>query len=467
VSANAVFDRSRSPEPRAVRPFDFPAVQRRRLDNGLALLTASAGELPLVTVAVVIDAGASAEKPGEEGLAWLTAQALEGGTAARDGEELAWAAERLGAELHTQTGWDSVQVSFTVPAHRLGDALELLAEIVRTPAFPDREVERARAEQGAEMLRRRTEPRALADDAAARFIYANGASYGRSVLGFGDRVSGFTVDDVRRFHAARYVPGRAAVVVVGAAIIDEVDAEVRRVFGDWVGETQPFTPTVTTPRHSSSAVHIIDRPSAVQSELRIGHVGVPRDTADYYALQVMNAILGGAFVSRLNLNLREKHGFTYGVRSAFAFRRSAGPFIIQTAVASDVTARAIEETVKELRGLVDQGVTAEEVAKARDFIAGTMPLEMQTTEQLAARIAELHVYDLPTDHFETAREQFRAVTAAEVQRVARLRIHLDRLVVVVAGSADAISEELRTLDAGAVTVHDAELDVHHSTAALA
>jgi zinc protease len=466
VSGKAGFDRSRAPTPGSVRPFDFPEVQRRRLGNGLTLLMASTGELPLVTVRAVIDAGASAERAGEEGLAWLTAQALEGGTAARDGEDLAWAVERLGAQLQTQTTWDAVHMSLTVPSQRLGEALDLLAEIVRTPAFPEREVERARAEQSAEMLRRLTEPRALADDAAVRFIYADGATYGRTLLGFADRVAGFAADAVRRFHGSRYVPGRAAIVVVGAVGVDDVESAVTRAFGDWAGEAQPAIPAVTTPRHSSTAIHVVDRASAVQSELRIGQVGVPRDTADFYALQVMNAILGGAFISRLNLNLRERQGFTYGVRSSFAFRRAAGPFIIQTAVASDVTVRAVEETLKELHGLLQDGVTAEEVANARDFIAGTMPLEMQTTEQLAARIAELHVYDLPSDHFETAREQFRAVTAEEVHRVARLRLQPDRLVIVVAGSADAIADGLRGLGLGEVLVHGAETDIHRSTTAL-
>jgi zinc protease len=463
AQGSAELDRSQAPPPGAVRAFDFPTVERRRFENGLTLLTARTGDLPLVTVRAVLDAGAVAERSGEEGLARLTAQALSGGTESRSGEDLAWAAERLGGQLTTSTTWDGVHVMLTTPSHRLGEALDLLAEVVRQPAFPEREVERLRSEQLAEMMRRRTEPRALADDAAARFIYADGTTYGRTVLGFEDVVQGFDAGAVRRFHENRYVPGRAAVVVVGAVDADRAEAEVRRAFGDWRGEPQPMPPPSTTPRHAACIVHVLDRPSAVQSELRIGHVGLPRDTADYYPLVVMNAILGGAFMSRLNLNLREKQGFTYGVRSGFAFRRAAGPFIIQTAVASDVTARAVEETLKELRGLVDGGVTDEEVANARDFIAGTMPLEMQTTEQLAARIAELHVYDLPTDYFESARERIRGVSAAEAHRVAQLRLYLDRLVIVVAGDAGTVAEKLRGLGVGDVVIHDAEENVHQST----
>jgi zinc protease len=459
-AAHGPLDRSRPPEPGPIRAFEFPAVERRRQDSGLTFYCARSGGLPLVTVRAVLDAGAATERAGEEGLAWLTAQALEGGTRSRSGEELAWAMERLGAQLQTLTTWDAIHVAFTTPVQFLEDALDLLAEIVREPLFPGREVERLRGEQLAEMMRRRTEPRALADDAAARFIYADGATYGRTLLGFEDRVGGFTEEDVRAYHATRFVPTGAAVIVVGDVAPDRAEAEVRRAFGDWRGEARPALPTVTTPRHDRTTIHVVDRPGAVQSEIRIGHVGLPRDTADYYALQVMNAVLGGVFTSRLNLNLREKHGFTYGVRSGFAFRRAAGPFIVQTAVASDVTARAVEETLRELHGIVEGGVTDDEVAGARDFLAGTMPLEMQTTEQLAARIADLHTFDLPTDHFENARDRIRAVSAAEAHRVARLRLQLDRLAVVIAGSADAIAGELRALDIGDVVMHDADENVH-------
>jgi zinc protease len=453
--SSAALDRSRPPEPSEIRPHEFPAVVRRRLSNSLSFLHARSGDLPLVTVRAVLDAGAATERAGQEGLARLTTEALEGGTAARSGADLAWAMESIGAQLETLTTWDAAHVAFTTSASRLEQALDLLAEVVRTPAFPDGEVERVRGEQLAEMMRRSTDPRALADDSAARFIYADGATFSRTVLGLEERVGSFTADDVRAFHAHRFVPGRAAIIVVGDVSADEAEAQVQRAFGDWSGIVEPTIPSDTSPRHDRTTIHLVDRPGAVQSELRIGHVGLPRDTADYYPLQVMNAILGGAFVSRLNLNLREEHGFTYGVRSGFAFRKAPGPFVIQTAVESDVTVRAIEETLKELDTLVEEGVTDEEVRNARDFLAGVMPLDMQTTDQLAARISELHTYDLPVNYFETARDRLRSVTADEVNRVAKLRLQLDRLVITVVGNAGAVAEGLRGLGFGEPMVEEA------------
>jgi zinc protease len=451
-------DRSSAPAPGPIRPFEFPAVSRTRLGNGLSVLSARSGELPLVTVRAVLDAGAATEQPGEEGLAWLTAHALEGGTARRSGADLGWAVESLGAQLETWTSWDGLHVAFTTRNDRLGEALDLLAEIVRLPSFPQREVERLRSEQLAEMLRRQTEPRGLADDAAAHFIFADHAPYGRSLLGIEARVSTFSPASTVAFHQRRFTPGNAAIVVVGAVAAADVEREVARAFGDWSGHVEPTSVPRGSPRSERTTVYVVDRPSAVQSELRIGHVGVPRDHEDYYPLLVLNAIVGGAFTSRLNLSLREKHGFTYGVRSGFAFRRGAGPFIIQTAVASDVTARAVEETLRELRTVQEAGVTDAEVAAARDYLAGTLPLSMQTTEQLSARVAELHTFELPTDYFDSHRAAIGAVSRDDVIRVARSHLQLEQLAVVVVGSADAVTAGLQSLDIGDVLRHDGRLD---------
>jgi zinc protease len=451
-------DRSRPPEPGPVRPFEFPRVHRTRLDNGLSVLTATSGQLPLVTVRAVLDAGAATEQGGDEGLAWLTAHALEGGTELRSGDALAWALESLGAQLEAWTSWDGLHVEFTTRSDRLAEALDLLAEIVRRPAFPEQEVARLRGEQLAEMLRRSTDPRSLADDSAAHFIFADGAAYGRTLLGLEPAVSGFTAADTVRFHSRRFVPSNAAVVVVGSVSAEQAEREVARALGDWAGTAAPAEPPAAPARADATTIYVIDRPSAVQSEIRIGHVGVPRHHPDYYALLVMNAILGGAFTSRLNLNLREKHGFTYGVRSAFSFRRAAGPFVIQTAVASDVTARAIEECLRELSALRESGVTDDDVRAARDFLAGTLPLEMQTTEQLAGRVAELHTFDLPTTYFDNYRAGIGDVTRDEVVRVAREHLRLDRLAVVVVGAAAYMEQDLRALGIGDVARENGRLE---------
>ncbi|HSJ06042.1 MAG TPA: pitrilysin family protein [Longimicrobiales bacterium] len=444
------FDRTTPPPPGAVRAFEFPAVRRSRLSGGMTVLHAEHGGLPLVTVRAVLDAGAGTELPGEEGLAWLTAHALEGGTERRGGEELAWELERLGTQLETLASWDGTHVGLSVHRDRLPAALDFLAEIVRTPAFPAREVERLRGEQLAEIMRRRTEPRGLADDAAIHFIYADEAAYSRTLLGRADRVAAFDAGQAAAFHRRRFSPGTGGLVVVGDVDAATALREAERTFGDWSGDGDAAAAPTALPRTDSTTVYLVDRPGAVQSELRIGHVGVPRHHEDYHALLVLNSIVGGAFTSRLNMSLRERHGFTYGVRSSFGFRRAAGPFVIQTAVASDVTARAVEETLREVRGIVDDGVTHDEVAAARDFLAGTFALGVQTTDQLAGRVADIHTFGLETDYFETHRERLGAVSRDDVVRAARSHLHLDRLAIVAVGNADAIADGLEALDAGPV-----------------
>lgn len=403
-------DRTRPPAPGPVRPFDFPGVQRGRLDNDLEVLTAPHGDLPVVTAALVLETGVAGEPAEKAGVARLTAAALDAGTDRRAADALAGDLERLGVELDTSTNWDATVVSLTMPRERLAAALEILAEIVRQPAFPEAEVERLRDQQLAAILQRKKQPGALANDMAARFIFSPKTPYARPVVGTTESVRNLNRDDVEAFYRTHFLPNTSALLFVGDIGADGAEGLARDYFGDWpagAAETPDFD---VVPTVDSSEVFVVDRPGAVQSELRMGHIGVPRVHEDYFPLRVMNTLLGGAFTSRLNMTLREKHGFTYGVRSGFAFRRRPGPFMVRTAVASDVTARAVQETLRELRELQSDGAAEEEVTAARDYLRGVLPLKLQTTEQLAARIADLVIYDLPADYFDHYRERIAAVT---------------------------------------------------------
>ncbi|HSH45829.1 MAG TPA: pitrilysin family protein, partial [Longimicrobiales bacterium] len=448
-------DRTRAPEPAPVRPFDFPPVHRERLagDDSPELLVAHRGDLPLVTVELVVEAGASAERAPQAGIARLTANALEAGTTTRDEEALAWELESLGIQLNTAAGWDAASVEMTVHVDRLDQALGLLAEIVRRPAFPEDVVARMRDEQRADILQRKKEPRALASDAAAWFIFADDVPYGRSLLGSDASVEGLDADALRAFHQERYRGGSAALLMAGDVQPDRARDLARRHFGDWKGSASDTDSFDVTPRVDRTTVFIVHRPGSVQSEIRMGHVGVERTHRDYFPLAVMNHILGGAFTSRLNMSLRERHGFTYGARSAFALRRRPGPFSIDVAVASDVTARAIQEALKEIHGLREDGPTEQEMDSARDYLRGVLPLRLETTSQLASRVSELVVYDLPDDYFDHYRDRIAAVPADEVRRVAREAVRPESMAIVVVGDADQIRGDLEALDLGPIQVH--------------
>jgi zinc protease len=449
-----MLDRATPPAAGTIRPFAAPAVLRETLGNGLTVLAAEHGALPLVTAAVVLDAGGAAEGGGEEasaGVATLTVEALDAGTSRRNAAALADAFESIGAELHTHASWDAAVVQVTVAEARLEAALALLAEVVREPSFPEDEVARVRGEQVAEIVQRRTEPGALASDAALRFIYDARSPYARPLIGTRASVEALRARDAAAFHRRRYGPAGAALLLAGTSAGRSARALAEHCFGDWPSAANGASAEVPAAAGTArTTIYVVDRPGSVQSEIRVGHVGVPRRHPDYFALEVMNSLLGGAFTSRINMNLRERHGFTYGARSGYAYRRGPGPFMIQTAVATDVTARAVEEILKEVRGLRTDGAMADETAAARDYVAGVVPLQLQTTEQIAARLAEIFVHRLGDDYLARFQAGIRGVSVDDVDRVAREQLHTDRLAIVIVGDADAIASPLEAIGAGAV-----------------
>jgi zinc protease len=330
--------------------------------------------------------------------------------------------------------------------------MELLSDTLLRPSFPEEEVDRLRTQRLAAIQQRQMDPGSQADDAANHEIYSDASPYHRPLAGTQASVEGLTSSHIRDFVRANYTPGGSALVVVGDVEGSEVRAMAKDHFGEWNGESRTGIPLVTEPRSSGGKVVIVHRPGAVQSEIRMGQVGVPRDTPHFFPLKVFNTVLGGAFTSRLMLNLREDKGYTYGVRSSFALRRGPGPFGISMAVATEVTAPAVEAALGELGGLLVHGPKEGEVDRARDYIAGTFPLHLETTGQLAARIAELKVYGLPDDFFGTYRDRIREVGVAQAHRAGREVLDPEALVVVVVGDAEAVQGPLGELGIGPVEV---------------
>lgn len=451
----STFDRSRPPAPAPVREFNFPAVQRSALGNELTVLSAQHGDLPVVTLALVAHAGAEHDERATSGIAHLTARALEAGTRSRSADRVAWEFELLGAALDVTTLWDCSLLSVTVPSNKAEPALALLAEIVASPAFSDEEVDRLKSEQLSELEQRKTEPRSLANDMASRFIFAPDVPYARPTVGTPATVSHLTSAHVRDFYERHWSPDGAALIAVGNLAHHDVENLVSRHFDSWHSRATLNADFDVVSPVERSQIFLVDREGSVQSEIRVGHIGLSRAAPDYFALTIANGILGGVFTSRLNMNLREKNGFTYGVRSGFAFRKQPGPFVIQTAVASDVTARALQELLKETRGLLQAGATEEEIVAAREYLAGVMPLEMQTTDQMAHRIADIFVYGLADDYLPQHRAAILGVTRDEANRAARDHIRPDEFAITIVGDAKAIENDLAALNVGPIEVHSA------------
>ena len=445
-------DRNSPPEPGEIRAFDFPDVDRTALANGLDLRVARVARLPAVSVNLFVRAGESALAEDVAGLAVLTGDALEGGSGRKSGTELAEALERIGARLGVSTGWEGTSVSLSCLADRLEEGMSLLAEAVLEPAFPEEEVDRTRDQQLAGIRQRRMDPGSQASDEAARRVFAPGIPYARSAAGSEASVAPLGRNHLRGFADAYFRPQRGGLVVVGDVSFHEMEALTSRHFGDWTGAPPPSNGFTVEPRTRERRIWVADRPGSVQSEIRVGHVGVERSHPDVFAITVANTLLGGAFTSRLNLNLRERNGFTYGVRSRFAFRRQPGSFQVSTSVGTEVTGPAVREILAELERLVSDGPSSEEVEASRDYIAGVFPLRLETVSQVAGRITEQVIYDLDDDYHSTYRDRVRGVTTDDAAGAVRRHIRPAEAQIVVVGDAATVVPTLEALAVGPVEV---------------
>ncbi len=448
-----MIQRDAPPEPGPVRPYRFPPVAGARLGNAMEVRVAHMLPFKLVTAMIVLRAGETTVPDGLDGLAVLTGDALEGGTTQRSSTDLARRLEDIGASFGAMTGWDSTTVAVSCLAEHLGDAMPLLAEMVRSPSFEAAEFDRYRSQRTATAVHRSMDPASLATDSHARFVYRTGDAYARPVAGTEATLGTVTPDDAHEFVANRYGPPQAGVVIVGDVETAEAIELVEREFADWGGAVGASPAPAIQDEGRGRRVHVVHRPGSVQSEIRVGHVGVSRCIEDYLALNVVNLVLGGSFSSRLNLNLRERHGFTYGVRSSFAARRGRGPFVVSTAVDNAATAAAVREIVQEIEAIAESGPTGEEVQAATSYLAGVFPLRMATTGQLASRIAGLMVFDLPDDYYQSYQHRVREVTRDQAATAAATYVRPGELCTVVVGDADAVAPGLEDLKIGPVTVH--------------
>lgn len=445
------------PEPGPPRPYRFPAFERATLENGLGVIVAPVRALPLATVMLVIDAGASAEPSGRDGVANLTARALLEGTKRR-GTDVTELFERLGASIGAGADWDVSTVAMTVLTSRLKEAAELFGEVVLEPAFPERELERLRAERLADILQLTTEPRGLANEMFSRILYEPASRYARPEDGSASSVRTLGREEVESFYAARYQPTVSTLIVVGDVSVDDGVQLARTMFGGWKGSASESPPVKAAPARTSRAVYLVPKTEAPQSELRMGHIGLPRSHPDYFPVLVMNSVLGGLFSSRINLNLREVHGYTYGAFSGFAWRRGPGPFVVSTAVKSDVTAESAREILLEIERMRTDTVSEEELSLATSYLGGVFPIRYETTDAIARALSALVTYRLPEDYFDSYRDKVRAVTKVDVLQAADRHLHPDALQLLVVGDPEVVRAPLEGLGFGPVEILPADIE---------
>ncbi|HUP47586.1 MAG TPA: pitrilysin family protein [Thermoanaerobaculia bacterium] len=446
--------RATAPEPGPPRPYHFPRITRRTLANGLRILIAENHTAPLVSLRTLVRSGADRDPAGLAGVAGLTADLLDEGAGDRDTMRLAEDVGLLGGSLATGADWDAAYASIDVLSRNMIPMSRILADVSVCATLPPGEFERVRRERLTEILQQRDEPAAIAGKRFAALLYGAGV-YGNSVIGTSESVSRIQLEDIRRSYADHYIPNNSSVVVAGDVEAGATADLLESVFAEWKRGPEPPEPKIEPRRFDSSRIYVIDRPQAVQSEIRVGHIGVPRSCEDYFPLSVMNALLGGVFNSRINLNLREWHGYTYGARSAFSFRRLAGPFVVAAPVRNEVTRESVFEIFSELRRIRTGDIEERELSDTKNYLMGVFPATVQSSSDIAGRLLDMELYALPEDYFDRYRENIAAVSRDEIARVAGKYIDPDRAIVVVVGSARQIREPLGALG---YPIHDLDIE---------
>jgi zinc protease len=447
-------DRAIAPKPGPVPTLKLPAIQKRTLANGLPVWIVELHKVPVVHVSLVVKSGAGSDPKGKDGLANLTADMLDEGAGARDALQIADAIDYLGATLSTESSFDASSIDLHVPVARLAEALPIMSDVALRPTFPDEELKRVREDLLTSFVEAEDDPESLVQFAFPRLVFGPHHRYGTLSIGTPATVKSMTIADLRQFHSHHYLPSNCLLVVTGDITAADVVMRLQPAFGGWKGATSSPPAVSAAPPLTSRPIYLIDKPGAAQSQIRIGSVGVPRSTPDFFPLRVLNTILGGSFTSRLNQNLREEHGYAYGAGSTFDMRAQGGLFYASAGVQTDKTAEALSEFFKELEG-IRKPIAPDEIEKAKNYLALLLPRNFETTERLAGSLAQIFIYNLPQDYFATYAQHVRAVTPADVQRVAERYIQPDKFAVVIVGDRKTIEPGIAALNLGPLKVVDA------------
>jgi len=453
ATAQGTFDRSKPPELGPPPQVSLPPITTRQLPNGLRLMIVEQHELPLADFVLLVGSGSTADPASKPGIANLLSAMLREGTTTRKSLEIADQIAFLGIRLSPTSSWESSTLSLHTPTAQLDSALALFADVALHPSFPANEFERVRKTQLTELLQLRDQGSAIASIAFPAIIYGSAHPYGAPAQGTEASVKALTTGDLQSYYQANFRPNNATLIVVGDVTPAQVEQKINALFGSWQRADIPQINYSEPPKSGTTTIYLIDKPGAAQSSFRIGAVGVPRSTQDYFALTVMNTILGGSFSSRLNQNLRETRGYTYGAGSRFDMRRAAGPFLASAEIVTAKSDSALLEFMKELNG-IRQLVPPAELSRAKRYLQLQLPGNFETTQQIAAALVPVALYGLPLDYYNNYVQNIEGVTQADVARVAQQYINPGSLAVVIVGDRKTIEPGLKATNVGPIAIRD-------------
>jgi zinc protease len=447
--------RNQQPKAGAARTFKLPAPQMYKLANGLAVYYTARPNMPIVSARLVIRSGSDQNPLDRPGLAGFTAALLTEGTATRSALQVADEAAQLGTALTTSSSMDAMSASVTALTRNFPAALNLLSDVILHPAFPAEEVERQRKSRLASLTNQRANPSIVATNVMNAAIFGPKHPYGYSELGTRDSVEKINRDDMSAFWKKHALANNAALIVAGSIPLAELKPLVEKSFGGWKAGTLPVRRTAV-PTPTTAKLIVVDMGASAQSQVRTAAIGAARSTPDFPRMQVLNEVVGGLFSSRINMNLREEHGYTYGAFSTFVYRKQPGPFFIGSGIRTDVTGPAVGEIMKELKKLVEKGITQPELELGRDSIVRSLPADFETSARAAGALSNIYLYDLGTQYYAQLPAALQTVNTESVLGAARKYLAPARMTLVVVGDRATIEPELRKLNIGPIEFRDAE-----------
>jgi zinc protease len=445
------------PAPQPLRELRFPAFAQKRLANGLRLVAIERHTDPEVSLRLVVPAGKLYEPTAKAGLAGATAALLTQGTATRSAQQIAAAIDGVGGTLSAGSGADFVYVSASVTSDQLGLALELLADVVLHPSFPADELERWRRKSLSNLELQTANPAYLADVAFQRAVYGT-FPYAYPMRGTPESVRALTRDDLVAFHRVHYRPNGAILAVVGDFKPEQALTDVKRAFGRWARGAAPRPPALALPGYQRHRVLVVDKPDAVQTQIRVGQAAIRYTDPDFFTADVFATVLGGGSNGRLFQEIRRKRGLAYGAYCGLAEQLVSGHFAANTSTKTESTIEALRLTMELVAGMAKAPVPKVELDEAKTYLNGSFPLEIETADDVASRVLTTLSYGLGREFLDDFRDRISAVTAAQVQRFAGARLHPDRMVVVLVGKAAAFGPELAKQLGPYETIPAAELD---------
>lgn len=449
-------DRSKRPGPQKAPVIDLPAIQKATLKSGLAVWLVEQHKLPIVAFNLVLQSGADRDPIDRPGIATMTAEMLDAGTKTMDALQIADKLNFLGASLRVNAGVDGSSATLVTLTKHLENALGIYADVLTNASFPQKEFERIKKQRLTALLQAKDRPPTIANVAFYHIIYGSDHPYGNDASGSEKSINSLTRDDLVKFYENYYRPNNATLVIVGDVKLAEVLPLLEKGFSEWKPGTIPAAQLPPVPAAGTRKVYLIDKPGAPQSEIRIGYPSLARSSPDFFAVQVMNRLLGGQYSSRINMNLRERHGYTYGARSGFVFNKQPGPFSASGGFVSTKTDSSIYELLYEIDRMQKEGVTAEELEFSKKGMAGSFAQTFETPLQIAMALQSIVLYNLPEDYFTKYLQNIDAVKLAEVQKVAKLYLDSSKMAVVVVGDLKEVRKAVEALKIGETVVCDLE-----------